>query len=125
MENSNYRISQPISLSGVHDVTICAYSISGGPCSCIDLVDCSNIHITQCELVNSDQTGIKLTGCSNILIDDCYVANVCSGIHSLNGVNIQVKNNKIKKLAPNGVLVRFECTGTETANLSSCAIVNN
>jgi hypothetical protein len=125
MESSNYRVSQPISLSGVHDVTICAYSINGGPCSCIDLVDCYNIHITQCELVNSDQTGIKLTGCANILIDDRYVANVSSGIHSLNGVNIQVKNNKIKKLAPHGVLVRFECTGTGAADASSCAIVNN
>jgi polygalacturonase len=125
MENSNYRVSQPISLSGVHDVTICAYSINGGPFSCIDLVNCYNIHITQCELVNSDQTGIKLTGCSNILIDDCYVANVSSGIHSLNGMNIQVKNNKIKKLAPHGVLVKFECSGIATADASSCAILNN
>jgi parallel beta-helix repeat protein len=125
MENSNYRTSQPISLKGVHDVTICAYSINGGPYSCIDLVNCHNIHITQCELVNSDQTAIRLTGCANVLIDDCYVANVSGGIHSVNGVNIQVKNNNIKKLRRNGVLVRFECNGTRDTEISSCAISNN
>jgi len=124
MENSNYRVSRPISLNGVHDITICAYSINGGAFSCIDLVNCYNIHITQCELVNSDQLGINLTGCANILIDNCYVANVLSGIHSLNGVNIQVKNNEIKKRGPKGMLVSFECIGTEAAQASSCEIVN-
>jgi len=125
MENSNYRVSQPISLCGAHDLTICAYSINGGTCSCIDLVDCYNIHITQCELVNSDQIGIRLTGCVNILIDDCCVANVSSGIHSLNGVNIRVKNNRINKLAPNGVFVKFESIGTGTGHASSSASINS
>ena len=125
MENSNYKVSQPISLRGVHDITICAVSINGGPSSCINLVNCYNVHIMHCELVNSDQTGIKLTGCTNIIIDGCYVANVTSGIYSLNGVNIQVKNNTIKKLAPNGVSIMFECVGPGTTDASSCAIFNN
>ncbi|MGZ3751690.1 MAG: right-handed parallel beta-helix repeat-containing protein [Mucilaginibacter sp.] len=119
MENENYRVSQPISLFGVHDMTICGYSINGGASSCIDLVNCSNIHITQCELVNSDQLGVNLTECTNILIDNCYVANVSSGIHSLNGVNIQVRNNTIKKLGPNSILVRFESTGIDVAKATS------
>lgn len=123
MENLNYRASRPISLNGVHDITICAYSINGGPFSCIDLVNCYNIHITQCELANSDKLAVNLTGCVNILIDDCHVANVSGGIYSLNGVNIQVKNNRIKKLAPKGVLVSFESIGTDT-EASSCAINN-
>jgi polygalacturonase len=118
MENSNYRVSQPISLNGVHDVTICAYSISGGISSCIELVNCYNIHITQCELVNSDQLGINLLDCTNVLIDDCYVANVSSGIHSLNGVNIQVRNNKGKQLGPQGTLVRFESNGINVDRVS-------
>ena len=125
MENSNYRESQPISLNGAHDITICAYSISGGACSCIELVNCYNIHITQCELVNSDQLGINLTGCANILIDDCYVANVSSGIHSLNGVNIQVRNNKIGKLAPKGMIIRFEYEGADVDEASGCEFKNS
>jgi len=125
MENSSYRVSAPISLNGVHDITICAYSINGGLCPCIDLVNCCNVHITQCELLNSAQMGIKLTSCANIIIDNCYVANVSSGIHSVNGVNIHVKNNKMKKLAPNGVWVKFECLGAGTVKASSCEIGNN
>jgi polygalacturonase len=124
MENLNYRVSRPIALTGVHDITICAYSIKGGSFSCIDLVNCYNVHITQCELTNSDQLGVNLTNCSNILIDNCNVANVLTGIHSLNGSNIQVKNNRIKKLGPQGMLVSFEHTGTETAETSSCAMNN-
>lgn len=124
METSNYRISQPISLNGVHDITICDYSINGGVLSCIDLVDCYNIHITQCELLNSDLSGISLTGCDNILIDNCYVANVLDGIHSLNGSNIQVKNNKIKKIGPQCMLVRFENTGSDICGASSYSINN-
>jgi len=124
MENLNYRVSRPIALNGVHDLTICAYSIKGGPFSCIDLVDCYNVHITQCELTNSDQLGINLTNCANVLIDNCYVADVLTGIHSLNGSNIQVRNNKITKLAPKGVLVSFENTDTDAAEVSSYAMNN-
>ena len=124
MENLDYRVSRPISLNGVHDLTICAYSIKGGPFSCIDLVDCYNVHITQCELTNSDQLGINLTNCANVLIDNCYVADVLTGIHSLNGSNIQVRNNKITKLAPKGVLVSFENTDADAAEVSSYAMNN-
>ena len=115
MENADYRVSQPISLFGVHDRTICGYSINGGPCSCIDLVNCYNIHITQCELVNSEQLGVNLIDCTNILVDNCYVANVAAGIHSLNGENIQVRNNMIKKLSSKGRLVGFESTSMDAA----------
>jgi hypothetical protein len=124
MENSNHRVSQPIMLNGVHDITICDYLINGGAMSCIDLVNCYNIHITQCELVNSDQLGINLTDCANILIDSCCVANVSSGIHSLNGVNIQVKNNRIKKLGPKGMLVDFENTSITVSDASNYMINN-
>jgi len=124
MENSNYRTSQPISLIGVHDLTICDYSITGGSFSCIDLVDCYNIHITQCELLNSSLSGISLTGCDNILIDNCYAVNVSGGVYSLNGTNIQVKNNKVKKLSPQCMLVRFESTGIDSAGVSNYSINN-
>lgn len=124
MGNLNYRISRPIALSDVHDLTICAYSIKGGPFSCIELVDCYNIHITQCELTNSDQPGVKLTNCANILIDNCVVANVLTGIHSLNGSNIQVRDNKIKQLRRNGALVSFENIDVAAAEVSSYAMNN-
>jgi len=124
VENLNYRSSRPIALNGVHDLTICAYSIKGGPFSCIDLVDCHNIHITQCELTNSDQPGVNLTNCANILIDNCLVVNVLIGIHSLNGSNIQVRNNKIKQLRRDGALVSFENINADAEEVSSYAMNN-
>jgi hypothetical protein len=52
------------------------------------------------------------------------VANVFTGILSSNGSNIQVKNNKIIKLAPKGMLVSFENNGTNAAEVSSYAMNN-
>src|SRR5580658_8400965 len=97
MENVSYRISKPIALEGVHDLTICAYSINGGMFPCIDLVNCYNIHITQCELLNSQKLGINMVGCSNILIEDCLLDNVSAGVCSVDGANIRVRNNRMQK----------------------------
>ncbi len=94
-------------------MTIYGYSIKGGSSSCIDLVNCSNIHIAQCELYNSEQLGINLNQCANVIIEDCHVDNVWGGVQSVNGVNIQVRNNSISKIAPRGVLVRFQNTIAE------------
>lgn len=124
METLAYRTSQPIALTGAHDITICACSISGGTVTCIDLVDCYNIHITQCELLDSEKPAISMAGCANIVIDNCYVANVPGGIYSLNGSNIQVKNNRMKQLGPNGMLVSFENTGAY-AEYASSSSANN
>lgn len=125
MENVRYRMSEPIALEGVHDMTICAYSINGGMLPCIDLVNCYNIHITQCELFNSQKLGIKLVGCANVMIEDCCIDNVANGIFSVNGVNIEVKNNKISHLQPRGMVVRFENTGMEAAASGSSYAINN
>lgn len=123
MEGFSYRATQPIVLTGAHDITICDCSISGGAATCINLVNCYNIHITQCELLDSEKPAISMTECVNIIIDNCYVANVSSGIHSLNGNNIQVRNNKMKQLGPKGIMVSFENAGAYAGYVSSS--VNN
>ena len=125
---SIYKVSQPISLNGVHDITISGDSISGGALSCISLVNCYNIHITHCKLVNSSSFGVSLSGCTNVVIDDSYIANVLTGVHSFNGRSISVMNNKMSNLLgpqAGGTMVEFENLGNDTKDASSNTAVNN
>ncbi|MBV8390773.1 MAG: right-handed parallel beta-helix repeat-containing protein [Mucilaginibacter sp.] len=123
MEEFSYRATQPIVLNGAHDITICDCSISGGTATCINLVNCYNIHITQCQLLDSEKPAVSLTECADIIIDNCYVANVSDGIRSLNGINIQVRNNRMRQLGPKGIMVAFENAGAYAGYASSS--VNN
>lgn len=125
---SNYKASQAISLNGAHDMTISGDSISGGGLSCISLVNCYNIHITHCKLVNSSAMGVNLSACSNIIVDDCYIANVAAGVYSYNGKNVSVINNKMKSILDShsdGTLVAFENLGSDTGEAASNSAMNN
>jgi len=125
--SEDYKISQPISLNGAHDITISGESISGGSLSCIDLVNCYNIHITRCKLTNSDKFAVNLSHCTNIIVDSCYVDNVATGIYAFNSRGIQVKNNKMKNLSGSqqGVMVAFENLSTDIKDASSNSAIDN
>jgi hypothetical protein len=125
---STYKVSQPISLNGVHDITISGDSISGGALSCISLVNCYNIHITHCKLVNSSSFGVNLSDCSNVVVDDSNIANVLTGVHSFNSRSISVMNNKMSNLLgpqSGGTMVEFEDLGNDAKDASSNSAVNN
>jgi hypothetical protein len=125
---SNYKASQPISLNGVHDITISGDSIRGGALSCISLVNCYNIHITHCKLVNSSTFGVSLSGCTNVVVEDSYVANVLTGVHSFNSRSISVMNNKMSNLSgpqSGGTMVEFENLGNDARDAGSNSAVNN
>jgi len=125
---SNYKVSQPITLTGAHDMTISGDSISGGANSCISLINCYNIHITNCKLVNSSAMGVNLSGCTNIIVDDSYVANVAIGVYSYNGKSISVMNNKMKNISDpqtGGAMVAFENLGNDAKDAASNSVMNN
>jgi polygalacturonase len=118
--------SQPITLNGAHDITISGYTINGGSASCIDMANCYNIHITNCKLINSDKLGVNLSNCHNVVIDSCQIDNVSAGIYSLNGTNVQVKDNKIGSLTGQGkVSFAFENAGITTDDTRSNSAINN
>jgi Right handed beta helix region len=125
---SNYKVSQPISLNGAHDITISGDSISGGALSCISLVNCYNIHITHCKFVNSSLFGVDLSNCTNIIVDDSYVANVVTGVHASESKSIQVTNNNMKNITGSpqgGIEAEFENISSSAADASSNSATNN
>jgi parallel beta-helix repeat protein len=89
--------NQPIFLNGVSNMTISGYTISGEAVDCIRLIDCKNIHITNCRLINSKRFGIYLYNCSNILIDSNYIAKVGAGVFAQTCPlgQIRVNNNQM------------------------------
>lgn len=105
-----YKVSGPISLSGVKNRTISGESITGGITPCISLNNCSNIHITHCKLINSTATGVNLINCVNISVDTSYISNVSSGIYATRCQTIQVVGNQMLNMVgppPRGQFVQF------------------
>jgi hypothetical protein len=87
------KASAPISLNGAHDLTISGDSINGGAATCINLINCYNIHVTKCKLQNSTNNGVYMYGCSNILVDSCYATNVLNGALVSTSTGIQILHN--------------------------------
>lgn len=108
--NATYQLNQPISLSGVNNLTINGDSITGGNVACINLTNCTNIRITHCKLLNSKSVGINLFNCSMIQIDSNYIANVTTGVYVLSSNNVKVDYNQMKNMLgplPQGAFVQF------------------
>ena len=110
-----YKVSAPISLSGVNNLTISGDSIKGGTVPCITLTNCTNIHITHCKLFNSTNVGVNLLNCVNVLVDSSYISNVSTGVYATTSKTIQVVANQMKNMVgpfPRGQFVQFNtCSG--------------
>jgi len=110
MSGKAYIVSNVINLTGVHDLTISGKSIAGGNVPCISLTNCSNIHITNCRLVNSTTTGVNLYKCVNIVVDSSYISNVSTGVYASTCQSIKVLRNQMKNMVgpmPRGQFVQF------------------
>ncbi len=80
----------PFSLSGKSNLVISGDNITGGKIG-IQLTNCSNITITNCQFQGQTLFAIYLLGCSNITIKNNYVANVGAGIYvqlCTGGINV-------------------------------------
>ena len=109
--------SSVISLYRKSNVTISGLTISGGTAPCIQLTQCTNIHIKKCKLQNTTNYGILIgSGCSNILIDSCYISNVATGVLAVTCPNgqIRISHNQFLNMTgpyPKGSYVQFSGVG--------------
>jgi len=93
---TGYKIVGPISLYNKSNMTISGDSIAGGNVACIQLVNCKNIHITNCKLGHSKSFGIMVGNSSGITIDYCNISNVATGILALSCTgSIVVQHNQV------------------------------
>jgi parallel beta-helix repeat protein len=111
-----YKISGPISLNGVSNMTISGDSINCNNTNAIGikLTNCHNIHITHCKIYNSTANGIYLYKCSNITIETCYITKVSTGINVSTSLGIVIKRNQMKNMLgpmPGGQFVQFNTVG--------------
>ncbi|HVW14638.1 MAG TPA: right-handed parallel beta-helix repeat-containing protein [Mucilaginibacter sp.] len=109
--------SSPVALYKKSNVTLSGLQISGGSSPCIQLTDCTNIHITKCKLSNCTNYAILIgSGCSNILVDSCLIKNVATGVFAVNCPNgqIRVQYNQFQNMTgpyPKGAFVQFSSVG--------------
>lgn len=62
----------------------------------------SNVHITNCKIINTASFAILLNGCSNVVIDNCFISNVGFGVYAQSGSK-QIKVNNNQFLNVNGI----------------------
>ncbi|MDB5154534.1 MAG: hypothetical protein JWR54_3285, partial [Mucilaginibacter sp.] len=61
----------------------------------------SNVHITNCKIINTKNFAINLYNCSNVTVDNCIFSNVGFGVYAHQSKTIKVNNNYI--LNVNGI----------------------
>jgi hypothetical protein len=108
---SAYKVSKPLTYNGVKNITISGDSINGGTVPCISLINCTNIRITHCKLINSKTLGISISGCTSIRIDSNFVGNVSTGVYAVDSKSIQVFYNQMRNMQgpfPRGAFVQFD-----------------
>jgi hypothetical protein len=108
---SVYKLTGPISLVGVNNITIRGDSINGGTVPCISLVNCTNIRITHCKLLNSKTLGVNISNCTSVKVDSSYISNVSTGVYAVDSKSIQVQYNQMKNMQgpyPKGAFVQFD-----------------
>lgn len=109
--SSSYKLTSPISLNGARNLTISGDSIIGGSKACINLTNCTNIHITHCKLLNSKSFGILLSNCTGVMVDNNYVSNVSTGVYAVDSKTIEVETNQMRNMTgplPHGQFVQFD-----------------
>lgn len=78
-----YTPSAPLSYTSVNNITISGDSITGGSSICINLVSCSNVHITHCKFINSTNHAIMMNNCTNVTIDGNFFNHVRDGVYAV------------------------------------------
>lgn len=115
---SAYKLTSPIYYINKSNITISGDSINGGSAACIELVNCTNVKIHNCKLVNSTSFGVYLNNCSNVLIDSSYISKVRAGVYAEGcpGGQIRVMYNQMQNMLgpfPHADFVQFDrVTGT-------------
>jgi hypothetical protein len=61
----------------------------------------SNVHITNCKIINTTSDAIFLNNCSNITIDNCFISNVAFGVNVLSSKTVKVNNNQMLNINGN------------------------
>lgn len=118
-----YQFSVPIEFNNMHNVTISGDSINGRGVPCIKLMNCTNIHVTKCILLNSTDVGVFIWNCSGVTIDSCYISKVASGVFAIGCSNgaINITSNEFKNMTgpyPKGACVQFSNVSGSNSSVS-------
>src|ERR1700753_4109625 len=103
--------SSPIAYYKKNNITISGLTISGGSLPCIQLTQCTNVHITHCKITNTTNYGIVIGNCTNVTVDSCLITNTATGMFAISCTGqIKVQNNQIQNMKgpfPKGAFVQY------------------
>ena len=77
-------------------------NLNGASTNGFTLQNLTNVHITNCKIINTKGFAINIYNCSNVTIDNCLISNVGFGVYAQgNSKNIKVNNNQFLNI--NGI----------------------
>jgi len=82
----------------------------------VTLINCSNIHVTQCSFGNATNVGVNMYNCSNVTVDYCYFNKLTTGVYATACTGgIVVNHNQFLNMQgpfPRGQATQFnQCSG--------------
>jgi len=109
---SKYKLTAPLYYINKSNFTINGDSINGGNSIGINLLGCTNVHITKCKIMNSTNRGISIYGCTNVLVDSCFVSNVVQGIYVHSSTQVRIQSNQLLNMKAGGFIQFDDVTGS-------------
>jgi hypothetical protein len=99
--NPNYVSSGPITAKSNTTYSGLLIDLGNSSTTGINLNGVSNVHITNCKIINGAGFGINLNNCSNVTIDNTFISNIGFGIYAQNSVTVKVNGNQMLNI--NGI----------------------
>jgi len=99
---TTYTSSGPITAKSYTTYSGLVINLNGSGTTGITLQNLTNVHITNCKIINTTGFAINIYNCSNVTIDNCLISNVGFGVYAQgNSKNIKVNNNQFLNI--NGI----------------------
>jgi hypothetical protein len=95
-------ISGPITLVSNSTISGKTIDLKGASTIGINGSGVTNVHITNCKIINTGNYAILLQKCSNITIDNCFFSNVGFGVSVKSCVGVKVNSNQFLNI--NGIV---------------------
>ncbi len=99
--NPTYTTSGPISAKSNTTYSNLLIDLNGSSTTGISVNGATNVHITNCKIINGAGFGINISNSSNITIDNTFISNIGFGVYAYQSQSIKVNNNQMLNI--NGI----------------------
>ena len=99
--NPTYTTSGPISAKSNTTYSNLLIDLNGSSTTGISVNGATNVHITNCKIINGAGFGINISNSSNVTVDNTFISDIGFGVYAYQSQSIKVNNNQMLNI--NGI----------------------